>query len=403
MSADYAVVHVASLDWAFRKQDQHFIAADLAARGHPVVYVENTGARFPGVADLPRVAGRLRNWARSGAQDVPLPRGLRVVSPLCIPGASLGVERALNTVLLKAQLRRALASIRGRPIVLWLGLPTWTALDMAEWIDPEVVAYYCGDALGRLPGLRRSIVRSEEAVLRRADIVFAASSALVEHCRRHGVEPLPVPMALDLAASRSAREGTSPMPAELRGLRGRIIGYMGGLNAKVDVGLLDAVAEGFPDDTLVILGSVEDPRARPRPAPNVVILGERPHERIGAYLARFEVCLIPYVLSDFTDAVNPAKLIEYLAVGRPVVSTPLREVLPYSDVVRVARGAEAFIAAIEETLRSPDTAEDRERRVRRAEANAHERVGELVDGVFRRELVRTSASARAPRSRPRWR
>lgn len=399
MSGDYAVVHFASLDWAFRKQDQHFIAMDLVGRGHPVVYLENTGARIPGLADLPRVVDRLRNWARSGAADDPVPAGLRVVSPLCIPGASLGIERSLNALLLKAQVGPALRSIRGRPVVLWIGLPTWTALDVATWLNPALVIYYCGDALARLPGVRRGIVRSEQAVLRRADLVFAASSALVEHCRRSGVEPIHIPMALDLTASRPAREGRVPVPPELAGLRGRIIGYMGGLNAKVDVALLDAVAARFVDDTLVILGSVEDPRYKPRAAPNVVILGERPYERIGGYLARFDVCLIPYVLSEFTDAVNPAKLIEYLAVGRPVVSTPLREVLPYSDVVRVAKGVDGFVAAVEEVLRSPDTAEERERRVQRAEENARERIGALVDDLVQRALLRSSAGS--DRSRPR--
>lgn len=287
-------------------------------------------------------------------------------------------------------MQRAVDELGVRPTILWLGLPTWTALDVADWLAPELLVYYCGDALTELPGLRRGIVASERAVLQRADVVFAASSALVDHCRELGADPIPVPMSIDFDASRSAREGRLPMPSELRHLSGHLIGYMGGLNSKVDVELLNAIVQAFPNDTVVVLGSVEDARFKPHPAPNFVILGERPYERIAAYLVRFDVCLIPYRLNEFTDAVNPGKLLEYLAVGRPVVSTPLREVLPFSSLVRIARSQDEFLVAIEETLRIGNTPREQEERVRRAEANGYERIApQVIDVVEHKLLSRT--------------
>jgi glycosyltransferase involved in cell wall biosynthesis len=381
---DYGVVYL-SIDWAFRKQDQQFIATEFAAHGHPVVYVENTGARLPGLADVPRVADRLRNWLRGEVVDTaPVPDGMTVVSPLCIPGASYRVERALNRWSLRRQMRRAVDALGDRPTILWIGLPTWTSLDVADWLAPRLVVYYCGDAVTRLPGLRRGIVESERAVARRADVVFAASAALVEHCREMGAQAMPVPMSIDFGASRLAREGRTPIPRELVGLRGRLIGYMGGLNAKVDVELLDVVVRAFPNDTLVVLGSVEHPRYRPR-SRDVVILGERPYDQIAGYLVRFDVCLIPYVLDRFTEAVNPGKLLEYLAVGRRVVSTPLPEVLPFAPLVRIATTHEEFVAAVDEALRAGNAPHDREERVRLAEEHSFGRVtAGLIDIVDRR-------------------
>lgn len=391
---DYAVVHMSPIDWAFRKQDQQFIATEMSRRGHPVLFVENTGARLPALSDLPRVADRLRNWARGTVQDAaPVPPGVRVVSPLCIPGASFGVERRINKALLRAQLRRPIASLGSARRILWIGLPTWAALDIAGLISPVLTVYYCGDALTELPGLRRSIVDSEREVVRRANVVFAASAALMDHCRELGADPIPVPMSIDFEASRAARDGRTDVPPELRGLHGRLIGYMGGLNSKVDVGSLEAVCQRFPNDTLVVLGSVEDPRFQPRPSPNLVIVGERPYGRIAEYLVRFDVCLIPYRLTEFTAAVNPAKLLEYLAVGRPVVSMRLPEVVQFSEVIRIAEDREAFLGAIAEALSAGDDPAAREQRVRRAQANAYERVGTYVIDSMERSLRVTSSPA----------
>ena len=80
MNRDYGVVYLSSVDWAFRKQDHQFIATELAGRGRPVLFVENTGARLPAFRDLDRVASRLRNWSRRGA-GVSSPTPARSDSP----------------------------------------------------------------------------------------------------------------------------------------------------------------------------------------------------------------------------------------------------------------------------------------------------------------------------------
>jgi glycosyltransferase involved in cell wall biosynthesis len=382
-------LYLSSVDWDFRKQDHQFIATKLAERGHHVLFIENTGARFPRMADVSRVIARLRNWSRGRpAAARPLPPGIEIASPLCVPGADGAAERAANLRILLAQLRGALRRT-GRIRVMWVGLPTYAALDLADHVRPDVLVYYCGDAFTELPGLRRGIATSERELARRADVVFATSGSLAEHCRALGADPVLVPVAIDVGASAAAREGRTSIPAELAALRGRLIGYMGGLNYKVETAILDAVAERFADDTLVILGSVEDAASAPRARSNVVILGERPYERIHAYLARFAVGLIPYRRNEYTAGVSPAKLLEYLAVGRPVVSTGLPEVLPFADVVRIADGIEPFVQAVAEELDAADSAEQRARRQRRAEANSYERVGsELIATVERKAGAR---------------
>jgi hypothetical protein len=383
---DYSVVYLSSIDWDFRRQDHQFICLELASRGHDVVYVENTGARMPGPRDLRRVVSRLRNWSRA-LRATAAAEPVRVVSPIAIPGGALPIERALNKRLLRLQLRPELARLGGRR-VLWIGLPTWAAVDLIDIVSPDLIVYYCGDAFAEVPGIRQSLRASEREIVTRSDLVIANSQALVEHCRRLGArDTLFVPVGIDLAASEDARAGRLPAPAELRGLPGRLIGYMGGLNHKVDLPLLEAVADAFPDDTLVVLGSVEDPRYRPRDRRNVVILGERSYDDIGAYLVRFDVCLIPYVVNEFTISVYPGKLVEYLALCRPVVSTPLPEVLPYAPVVDIAATPDAFVAAVAAALERPDTAELRAERLAWASRNSYSGLVATMVGAMEQRLA----------------
>lgn len=379
----YCVVYLAPIDWSFRKQDHQFVCTELAARGHRVLFVENTGARWPTLRDARRVISRLRNVV-SGSMPAEIPAGIELVAPLVSPGGETRLERALNLALIRRQIAPALRRMGGDPLVLWSGLPTWMSLDLATALRPELLVYYCGDAFREVPGVRPGLARSEAALVRTADLVFANSGNLVDYCRSLGApNTIFVPLGVDLSVSRRHRNG-APVPVELRGLRGRIIGYMGGLNHKVDLSLLEAVAATFTNDTLVVLGSVEDPAYRPR-ADNVLILGERPYEEIGPYLMHFGVCLIPYVVNEFTQSVYPGKLIEYLAHGRPVVSTPLREVLPYSDVVAVASNAAAFVAAVEQALVSGDDPDIRVRRYAAVERNAYEAVlSTMIEAVDER-------------------
>ena len=382
MSAAFSVLFFSSLDWDFRKQDQQVIALSLAEARHPVLYVENTGARMPGLRDLARIRHRFARLMHS-ASPVAATNGVDVVTPLVIPGGSSAVERRLNRLLLRRTLRPHLARLGCVPLVMWISLPTWTAVDIIDEVRPDVVVYYCGDMFSRIPGVRPGILESERMIIRRADVVFATSQVLADRCASLGAKPTLVPVVTDIEASDPARRGETATPGELTGLGGRIIGYMGGLNHKVDVALLDRVATAFPSDTLVVLGSVEDPAFRPRVTKNVVVLGERTYAEIAAYLVRFDVCLIPYLLNDFTVGVYPAKLLEYLSVGRPVVSTPLPEVLRFSGVVRIAADHDAFIRAVGEVLNSAGGETDRLARMDAVIASTLDATANMLDQIER--------------------
>ena len=150
------VVCISSIDWDFIWQGHQEIMSTLAAQGHRVLFVENTGVRAPRARDLPRLGQRIRNWWRGtkGFREE-RPR-LFVYSPLLLPLPYSRIARALNWLLLNRALRRWMrATGFYRPIV-WTFLPTPVALDLITDLDPELTIYYCIDDLAASsPGAKR--------------------------------------------------------------------------------------------------------------------------------------------------------------------------------------------------------------------------------------------------------
>ena len=153
-----------------------------------------------------------------------------------------------------------------------------------------------------------------------------------------------VPHGVDVA--RFAAGG--PEPDDLAGLERPLAGFVGLIDDHVDVPALLATANALERGTVVLVGGDNVATAELASHPRVRLLGQRPYETMPAYLAAFDVCLVPFGRSTLTEGVNPIKLREYLAAGRPVVATPLPAVREYAEVVRLADDPASFAAAVRE-------------------------------------------------------
>lgn len=399
---DVDVLYFSAIDWTFRRLPHHYIAAEITRRGGRLVFIENTGIRRPSVRDLARVRQRLARLIRSRGRVLPAQQaGIRVVPPLALPPHPSRVVRAINRELLSRQIRRIAPGVRRGHALAMITLPNWTSLDVSRALRPRLLVYYCADEFAAVPDAEPSTAESEDALLQEAHLVFVTSERLRQLCSRHGASPVFVPVGVDLDVFADAAARRLPRPAALSGLPGRVIGYLGGLNHKVDIALLEQVARTFHRDSVVVVGSVDDPRYAPRPMPNLRILAGHGHDEVPAFLQHFAVCLIPYMRSQFTDSVYPAKLHEYLAAGRPVVSTDLPEVLPFADVVRVASDAGAFITHVREALEGRDAPEAIAARVAVAARHDYGIVIPRMLGEIERRLVEKGEALAEPHHRPR--
>jgi uncharacterized SAM-binding protein YcdF (DUF218 family) len=166
----------------------------------------------------------------------------------------------------------------------------------------------------------------------------------------------------------------------------------------VDQPLLATTADAMPDATFVLVGPPQVDVAALGARPNVVMLGGRPHDEVPAYVKAFDVALVPYLRSEFTDSVYPVKLNEYLAMGVPVVSTDIPEIRRFNErhegILTVAPDTEAFVAGIRRALAdtSPDT---RARRVSVAESNSWSRRLDAMSALITDALTRRARDDRS--------
>lgn len=364
---------ISSIDWDFIWQGHQQIMSTLVASGNRVLFIENTGVRAPRVTDAGRVRARLRNWWRGTKGFREERPNLFVYSPLVLPFPYSAIACRINSALMLRACRRWMRAVGfGRPIV-WTFLPTPLARSLASGLDPEVTIYYCIDDLASSSPQARRIARSEIEMFRRTDLVFVTSQKLQQRAARYRPEVHLFPFGVDLAPFERVRDADTACPKDVEELPRPIIGYVGGLHQWVDQDLLVEVAAALPHASIVLVGPPQADVSKLAACRNVHMLGARSHKELPHYVKSFDVGLVPYVLSEYTANVYPTKLNEYLAMGKPVVSTDLAEVrrVNAGSGHLIATGADTkqFVRAIQTALQ--DNSETvRARRVALARSNA---------------------------------
>ncbi len=348
------VVYLAPIPWDYLWQRPQQLMSRLAA-SLPVLYVQPEPLRNPTLADLVRGLRRVRLHLRAqGAR--PRPAGLRVVAPPFIPVAGSRLGDRINAALMARAIPRRLGG-QGplpTPVILWCTRPAPAALRLARAGRHTRLVYERMDAIPGTHARARRLSDVEGALLREADLVLCTAAALADSARRLNARTHLVPNAVDPRHFRPAIPGAGGRAGPLGPIMGPIVGYCGTIAEWLDFPLLAALADRFPDVQFVMVGPIEVPRTRLPRRGNLHWLGPRSYEDLPAYLAGFAVCLLPFRVDEFTRAVNPVKLFEYFATGKPVVSTPLPEVTAFGELVYVGEGRGGVASAVEAALAEGD-------------------------------------------------
>lgn len=358
------IIFISSIEWDFLWQVHQEIAFQFAAAGNRVLYIENIGVRAPALADTGRVANRLKRWAGSvfsrGIREVS--PNIFVSSPLVAPPFQTGSSRFVNRHLLLPAVARTARKLNIKDPFLWTYLPTDTAIDLIHLLatPSSLVAYYCGADFSRLTSNPQALRRTEDELLRLADFVFATCSDLFDRCQINTPRVYMVPAVINLdrfqLENPSGCTETSVQnyaKASFNWPR-PIIGYVGGLHRFVDYALLTSVARARPNWSFVFVGARTAKVDGFADLPNVHLIGQRPHSELAQYIREFDVCLVPYLKTEGTRTVVPMKINEYLAMGKPIISTDLPTVRDFNDrhhVLTIAPNErDQFLEAIDQAL-----------------------------------------------------
>ncbi|MFL6277058.1 MAG: glycosyltransferase family 1 protein [Blastocatellia bacterium] len=285
---------------------------------------------------------------------------LFVIQPLLPKGLSeVEAERAQQAII-----NELIAQKEIKDYLLWYYTPM--ALEFTRHLKPLATVYDCMDELSAFRGAPREMVEREAELLKRADVVFTGGQSLYEAKRHQHHNIHPFPSSIDAAHFAQARFIDQQPPDQAAIPRPRL-GFFGVIDERMDIELLDRVAALRPDWQLVMIGPVVKVDAADLPhRPNLHYLGSKEYKELPAYIAGWDVALMPFALNESTRFISPTKTPEYLAAGKPVVSTPVRDVVRIygeMELVRIAEQPEAFVEAIEAALREDIGNADRLMRV----------------------------------------
>ena len=359
----YDVIVFSIIDWDFRFQRPQQLATQFGRHGHRVFYLSTTQFLAPGgpawtLAEKAERVGELRLRSR---------RTLNIYSGR--------LEEADVDVLVESFEALAEDLAVGGAVCL-VQIPFWAPL--AERLRRRLgwrVVYDCMDEWTNFPGFGPNVLSLEENLVRGADATVVSADRLFNKWKETAPRLILAKNGIDAEHYRAryrsnALLGSVPHP---------VIGYYGALASWVDVPLLEKVAARYPDATIVLAGGQFDVDLTPVASrPNVRLLGQRPYDEMPELLWNFDVCVIPFLVNDITEATNPVKFYEYLYGGKPVVAPALTELLPYADLAYLARGHDEFLTQLDRALAEP--AEDPRRAARR-------RVAEENDWSHRYETI----------------
>lgn len=372
---DRNFIIISSIDWSVHWQMHHQLATSLAADGNRVLFIENTGVRKPQIRDVERIVSRIRVRLKSTFGFSQVSDRIYLYSPLFLPFPYSAFATLFNVSLISSALTRWMRHARfTEPIVISF-LPTPLAQGLIHAIEPALSIYYCANHMAGSSQATAPLRKWEDKFFASVDLVITISEALSDRARQFArfVYSYPPGVELDKFCSETQ---SSNVPQDACNLDRPIVGYVGAISDVFDRELIVALARALPHANILLIGPKYSDIEIFKDIRNIVVLDERPHLQMAAYISVFDVALIPYIVNEFTDSVYSCKLNEYLAMGKPVVATDMREVRAFSTrypgSVLIGRDQADFISKVEQAIVDPhiNSAASRQSRIDVARDNS---------------------------------
>ncbi len=341
-TGEYGIVVISHLRWGFVWQrPQQFLSR--FARKHRVLFIEEPMFDLPEGQTprydlhrvMPNVVVSCPHLPRSWNENPQLPDKLREFARSAIN--DMNEDGAFD-----------------RPL-LWYYSPMDASWSLGA-IENRGVVYDSMDELSQFTGAPKELVANERRLMEHADIVFAGGYELwLSKKQRHDNAHF-FGCGVEYDHFAQAQEQTTAVPADIDFMSRPILGWFGVIDERLDYALIEEMARKRPAWSFAMVGPVVkvDPNHLPH-APNLFWLGGRDYQVLPSYCRAFDVCMMPFALNKATEFINPTKVLEYFATGRPVISTPVKDVVrQYEGLVHIVANADEFLATAERCLQQPD-------------------------------------------------
>lgn len=265
-------------------------------------------------------------------------------------------------------------------------------LDMIGKFDESLVIYYVYDNISGYVGGSGQKSDNELQLLRSADIIFTLSQELYKENKKWAKEIYHMPNAVDFDLFSQARLAETTIPYEMTTIPKPRIGYIGTINEKVDIELLEYIADTRPDWSIVLIGrenyqthSAKEKFIAFTMRENVYRFNYVEYNHVPEYLKALDICMMCYIINDWTYYGDPSKMHEYLASGKPTIAVALPAIKEFENVIAIPTSREGWVSAIENGLAETDE-KMCEERIRVAYENSYTERAARTIGIIESKL-----------------
>jgi len=342
MLKNYDII-VLSDDWGLHPFScQHIIKKMLP--WNRILWINTIGYRSIKFTkyDIRRTVFKIKSWfgymATDSVSNIEFDN-LTIISSTCLPFAKVPGVRKFNRWSIVKTVKKNLKKLRFRNYLLITTLPTVS--DFLEMINPRFSIYYCVDDFTLWPGVYGNLIRElEERLLSQVDLVIATSDNLMNTRKGNKNETKLLTHGVD----RMHFSGKDQNKMDKR--INKVIGYFGLVDERCDMELLTSIVRELNNFKFTLIGERRVPTRNLRGMKNVNLLGKVSYDILPQYLKDIDVFILPYKINELTKSINPLKLKEYLSTGKPVIATPIPEVLKLSKYLTIASTSDEFKKAI---------------------------------------------------------
>jgi glycosyltransferase involved in cell wall biosynthesis len=320
------------------------------SKDYNVLFVNSLGIRVP---SLKKDKNAVKKIFRKICSIVRFLRkadnGMYVFSPLLLPFWGSPLFRKFNAFFLLFQVKLVMALLGLKKPIFYVGCVP--AFEIVKKLSRQYLIYERTDLFEEMPGANRKYIASLDMELAEsADLVLYVNRAMWQQGISVNRNSLLIGHGVDFKLFSEAGD-SSHIPEDIASIHKPIVGFFGDITDEAcDFKLLEYISQKLPEMAIVLIGSISSDVSNLQKYRNIFFLGQKPYEQIPHYGKAFSVAIMPWNRNKWIEFCNPVKIKEYLALGKPVVSTYYPEIEPYSDIVYVAKDYEQFVSYIQKAV-----------------------------------------------------
>jgi glycosyltransferase involved in cell wall biosynthesis len=346
------IIYFSHINWNYRYQRPHHILSQFAKQGHKIFYITPILDKLENHYELEKITENIYQVELSSSRYFDIYKDK--VDFIMLNSLKKSFDQLKNDLNLD-------------PICI-VSFPTWEplVLELKKQYDCKII-YDCVDNVEGFPNVSKERKNEEKNLIKNSDLIIASARSMYEKIHKITKNVCFIPNGADFVHFNEQRSDNL-----LRIFPRPIAGYFGAIAEWFDTDLVEFVAKARPDVTFIFIGDTYGSNLkRVLSLDNVYFLGERPYSEIPKYLHGFDVCLIPFKLTQLTQDTHPIKIYEYLATGKPVVATKLPEILYLKDLCYIVDGKKEFLEKLNQAIKENDS-ELRQKRIKFSSENTWE-------------------------------